>query len=155
MTFTQTDKRQTHMHIHNTYMCTHLPLGKTANRLISQGAFLLLMKISLLPCLCLKEMQPVPVKEDMVFVQYLMDMEAWVCRCICKPLSGKACNGTVWTADWENYIEFGCDERGVTASHVLLSLDEFRVAFKNWFDRNEEESPSQWRVFLAWHICLV
>ena len=82
------------------------------------------MKISLLPCLCLKEMQPVPVKEDMVFVQYLMDMKAWVCRCICKPLSGTGCNGTVWSADWENDIWLSCDERAVTACQALLSLDE-------------------------------
>lgn len=82
------------------------------------------MKISLLPCLCLKEMQPVPVKEDMVFVQYLMDMKAWVCRCIFEPLSGKGCNGTVWSADWENDIWLRCDERAVTACQALPSLDE-------------------------------
>lgn len=47
------------------------------------------MKILLLPRLCLKEMQPVPVEEDMEFLQYFMDMGASVRRCICKPLSGK------------------------------------------------------------------
>lgn len=126
----QIKDKHTHTHTHTLHTCAHLPPGKTANCLISQGAFLLLMKISLLPCLCLRVVQSVTVKEDMVFVQYLMDMKAWARRCIYKPLSVRRVMKQSGLAIWENYISRGCYERGVTAWCAPPLLGEYHAASK-------------------------